>query len=213
MDAHGQPEVGAGAADGPAAHSDGVYAADAEADDRPGLRGAGPDLPLVALTRLKHPGTYGNAQVVRRKWSPSRSADHRRVVLRAALAWCGEAETGTRLASPGRGDVDWEARVRAAHHRLARTPPYAEGSEYYSDARSEAPPGRWPRPRRWVRPPARTPHAPDGAGHPGRKGCAVRSVMTVVFSAAWAGCGMLNGKSNLCRAGGSVRCAERNGHW
>ncbi|MEV6012923.1 GntR family transcriptional regulator [Streptomyces sp. NPDC051976] len=31
-----------------------------------------------------------------------------------------------------RGDVDWEARVRAAHHRLARTPPYApdEGAHY-----------------------------------------------------------------------------------
>jgi DNA-binding GntR family transcriptional regulator len=38
-----------------------------------------------------------------------------------------------------RGDLDWEARVRAAHHRLARTPPYlpAEG-EHYSDAWSEA---------------------------------------------------------------------------
>ncbi|WP_101897319.1 GntR family transcriptional regulator [Embleya scabrispora] len=38
-----------------------------------------------------------------------------------------------------RGDVDWEARVRAAHHRLARTPPYdsAEG-EYYSAAWAEA---------------------------------------------------------------------------
>ncbi|WP_413099646.1 GntR family transcriptional regulator [Streptomyces sp. Inha503] len=38
-----------------------------------------------------------------------------------------------------RGDVDWEARVRAAHHRLARTPPYPpEEGEYYSDAWSEA---------------------------------------------------------------------------
>ncbi|WP_371547076.1 GntR family transcriptional regulator [Streptomyces sp. NBC_00554] len=38
-----------------------------------------------------------------------------------------------------RGDVDWEARVRAAHHRLSRTPAYApEESEYYSDAWSEA---------------------------------------------------------------------------
>jgi DNA-binding GntR family transcriptional regulator len=38
-----------------------------------------------------------------------------------------------------RGDVDWEARVRAAHHRLARTPPFlpAEG-EHYSDAWAEA---------------------------------------------------------------------------
>ncbi|NEA54768.1 GntR family transcriptional regulator [Streptomyces sp. SID13666] len=34
-----------------------------------------------------------------------------------------------------RGDVDWEARVRAAHHRLARTPAYVPGEgEYYSDA-------------------------------------------------------------------------------
>ncbi|MBF6302502.1 GntR family transcriptional regulator [Nocardia amamiensis] len=38
-----------------------------------------------------------------------------------------------------RGDVDWEARVRAAHHRLARTPAWVpEESEYYSDAWSEA---------------------------------------------------------------------------
>ncbi|MDT0609165.1 GntR family transcriptional regulator [Streptomyces lancefieldiae] len=38
-----------------------------------------------------------------------------------------------------RGDVDWEARVRAAHHRLARTPAYApEESKYYSEAWSEA---------------------------------------------------------------------------
>ncbi len=34
-----------------------------------------------------------------------------------------------------RGDVDWEARVRAAHHRLARAPAYVpEESEYYSSA-------------------------------------------------------------------------------
>ncbi|MFD6421288.1 GntR family transcriptional regulator [Streptomyces sp. NPDC060198] len=33
-----------------------------------------------------------------------------------------------------RGDVEWEARVRAAHHRLVRTPAYApeEGSHYTS---------------------------------------------------------------------------------
>ncbi|WP_211269214.1 GntR family transcriptional regulator [Saccharothrix syringae] len=38
-----------------------------------------------------------------------------------------------------RGDVDWEARVRAAHHRLARTPPFApEEGEHYSSAWSEA---------------------------------------------------------------------------
>ncbi|WP_432035395.1 GntR family transcriptional regulator [Streptomyces cucumeris] len=38
-----------------------------------------------------------------------------------------------------RGDVDWEARVRAAHHRLARTPAYVpEGGEHYSGAWSEA---------------------------------------------------------------------------
>ncbi|MFF4570993.1 GntR family transcriptional regulator [Streptomyces sp. NPDC001410] len=38
-----------------------------------------------------------------------------------------------------RGDVDWEARVRAAHHRLARTPAYGpEEGEYYSGAWSEA---------------------------------------------------------------------------
>nr|WP_152886264.1 GntR family transcriptional regulator [Streptomyces adustus] len=38
-----------------------------------------------------------------------------------------------------RGDVDWEARVRAAHHRLSRTPAYLpdEGA-YYSSAWSEA---------------------------------------------------------------------------
>lgn len=38
-----------------------------------------------------------------------------------------------------RGDVDWEARVRAAHHRLTRTPVYVpEEGEYYSGAWSEA---------------------------------------------------------------------------
>ncbi|MFD8786896.1 GntR family transcriptional regulator [Kitasatospora sp. NPDC059599] len=38
-----------------------------------------------------------------------------------------------------RGDVDWEARVRATHHRLARTPAYAEGEgEYYSAEWAEA---------------------------------------------------------------------------
>ncbi|GAA4606924.1 GntR family transcriptional regulator [Actinoallomurus liliacearum] len=38
-----------------------------------------------------------------------------------------------------RGDVDWEARVRAAHHRLVRTPEYApEEGEYYTSAWSEA---------------------------------------------------------------------------
>ncbi|MFI7501697.1 GntR family transcriptional regulator [Streptomyces sp. NPDC049687] len=38
-----------------------------------------------------------------------------------------------------RGDLDWEARVRAAHHRLARTPAYVqEEGEYYSGAWSEA---------------------------------------------------------------------------
>jgi DNA-binding GntR family transcriptional regulator len=38
-----------------------------------------------------------------------------------------------------RGDVDWEARVRAAHHRLARTPAYTpEESTSYSDAWAEA---------------------------------------------------------------------------
>lgn len=38
-----------------------------------------------------------------------------------------------------RGDVDWEARVRAAHHRLARTPAFTpEDGKYYSEAWSEA---------------------------------------------------------------------------
>ncbi|MFE3323708.1 GntR family transcriptional regulator [Streptomyces sp. NPDC059176] len=38
-----------------------------------------------------------------------------------------------------RGDVDWEARVRAAHHRLVRTPAHVpEEGEYYSGAWSEA---------------------------------------------------------------------------
>ncbi|MEU6442435.1 GntR family transcriptional regulator [Streptomyces sp. NPDC047046] len=38
-----------------------------------------------------------------------------------------------------RGDLDWEARVRAAHHRLVRTPAYApEESEYYTAAWAEA---------------------------------------------------------------------------
>ncbi|MFE1799723.1 GntR family transcriptional regulator [Streptomyces sp. NPDC059517] len=38
-----------------------------------------------------------------------------------------------------RGDLDWEARVRAAHHRLARTPAFApEEGEYYTAAWAEA---------------------------------------------------------------------------
>ncbi|MGQ4513095.1 FCD domain-containing protein [Streptomyces sp. DW26H14] len=38
-----------------------------------------------------------------------------------------------------RGDIDWEARVRAAHHRLTRTPAYTpESGKYYSDAWAEA---------------------------------------------------------------------------
>ncbi|MET9862247.1 GntR family transcriptional regulator [Streptomyces smyrnaeus] len=38
-----------------------------------------------------------------------------------------------------RGDLDWEARVRAAHHRLARTSAYVpEEGAYYSGAWSEA---------------------------------------------------------------------------
>jgi len=38
-----------------------------------------------------------------------------------------------------RGDLEWEARVRAAHHRLAGTPSHAhEGDPHYSDAWAEA---------------------------------------------------------------------------
>ncbi|WP_369214321.1 GntR family transcriptional regulator, partial [Streptomyces flavofungini] len=38
-----------------------------------------------------------------------------------------------------RGDVDWESRVRAAHHRLVRTPAFApEEGEHYTDAWAEA---------------------------------------------------------------------------
>ncbi|MFI6337309.1 GntR family transcriptional regulator [Streptomyces sp. NPDC050535] len=38
-----------------------------------------------------------------------------------------------------RGDLDWEARVRAAHHRLSRTPAFvAEEGEYYSGTWAEA---------------------------------------------------------------------------
>ncbi|GGV69145.1 GntR family transcriptional regulator [Streptomyces longisporoflavus] len=38
-----------------------------------------------------------------------------------------------------RGDVDWEARVRAAHHRLARTPAYQpQEGEHYTSAWAEA---------------------------------------------------------------------------
>jgi DNA-binding GntR family transcriptional regulator len=38
-----------------------------------------------------------------------------------------------------RGDVEWETRVRAAHHRLVRTPAFVqEEGEYYSEAWSEA---------------------------------------------------------------------------
>ncbi|MCS7479383.1 GntR family transcriptional regulator [Umezawaea endophytica] len=34
----------------------------------------------------------------------------------------------------GRGDLEWETRVRAAHHRLAGTPPYEHDDVHYSDA-------------------------------------------------------------------------------
>ncbi len=38
-----------------------------------------------------------------------------------------------------RGDLEWEAGVRAAHHRLAGTPPYErESDRHYSDAWAEA---------------------------------------------------------------------------
>ncbi|UAC01869.1 GntR family transcriptional regulator [Dactylosporangium vinaceum] len=38
-----------------------------------------------------------------------------------------------------RGDLEWESRVRAAHHRLAGTPPYErEGDAHYSDEWAEA---------------------------------------------------------------------------
>ncbi|MBR7673302.1 GntR family transcriptional regulator [Streptomyces daliensis] len=38
-----------------------------------------------------------------------------------------------------RGDVDWEARVRAAHHRLTRTPVHTpEETKHYSEAWAEA---------------------------------------------------------------------------
>ncbi|WP_433655279.1 GntR family transcriptional regulator [Nocardia sp. CA-128927] len=36
-----------------------------------------------------------------------------------------------------RGDVEWESRVRAAHHRLTRTPAFDDG-KFYSEAWSEA---------------------------------------------------------------------------
>ncbi|MFC9224444.1 GntR family transcriptional regulator [Streptomyces hygroscopicus] len=37
-----------------------------------------------------------------------------------------------------RGGVDWEVRVRATHHHLARTPPWEPGGRFASDAWSEA---------------------------------------------------------------------------
>ncbi|MFJ7998166.1 GntR family transcriptional regulator [Streptomyces sp. NPDC096310] len=37
-----------------------------------------------------------------------------------------------------RGGIDWEAGVRAAHHHLARTPPWEPGGTYVRDAWSEA---------------------------------------------------------------------------
>ncbi|MDQ0778309.1 DNA-binding GntR family transcriptional regulator [Streptomyces aurantiacus] len=37
-----------------------------------------------------------------------------------------------------RGGVDWEVRVRAAHHHLARTPPWEPGGAFVSDEWSEA---------------------------------------------------------------------------
>lgn len=53
-----------------------------------------------------------------------------------------EARTVTEPAmlrmSIARGDVDWEVRVRAAHHRLSRTPAWIEGAPHYSDEWAEA---------------------------------------------------------------------------
>jgi DNA-binding GntR family transcriptional regulator len=46
-------------------------------------------------------------------------------------------ETAMLRLSIERGDVEWEARVRAAHHRLARTPPFE--------------PGGWPITAEWSR--------------------------------------------------------------
>ena len=41
--------------------------------------------------------------------------------------------------SIGRGDLEWEARVRSAHHRLAGTPPYGHDDDiHYSDAWADA---------------------------------------------------------------------------
>jgi DNA-binding GntR family transcriptional regulator len=41
--------------------------------------------------------------------------------------------------SISRGDLEWEARVRAAHHRLAGTPPYEHVDDvHYSDAWADA---------------------------------------------------------------------------
>ncbi|MBM9505452.1 GntR family transcriptional regulator [Streptomyces sp. KK5PA1] len=61
-----------------------------------------------------------------RRWQET--AEARRAVEPAAL----------RMAI-ARGDLDWEARVRAAHHRLAGTPPYVAGEGGYpSEAWSRA---------------------------------------------------------------------------
>lgn len=53
-----------------------------------------------------------------------------------------EARTVTEPAmlrmSIARGDVDWEVRVRAAHHRLSRTPVRTGDDPYYSDEWAEA---------------------------------------------------------------------------
>jgi DNA-binding GntR family transcriptional regulator len=75
--------------------------------------------------RLPNRG-FAVAAVSDRRWQEV--ADARRavepVVLRMSIA---------------RGDLDWEARVRAAHHRLARTPVYApEEGEHHSSAWSDA---------------------------------------------------------------------------
>ncbi|MFE9425615.1 GntR family transcriptional regulator [Kitasatospora sp. NPDC006697] len=51
----------------------------------------------------------------------------------------GTVEPAVLRMSVERGDVDWEARVRAAHHRLARTPAYLPGEgEHYGSAWAEA---------------------------------------------------------------------------
>lgn len=65
---------------------------------------------------------------------PSMDADRWQKIAEARIA----TEPAMLRISMARGDIDWEARVHAAHYRLRRTPVWTDDSPFYSDEWSEA---------------------------------------------------------------------------